>query len=144
MLLRTRSNNKRGTALLEFALLLPIILLFIAFIIDTGRYLNAHSNVTEASHAAARAVAQTGGEDVSGILNSIEVTTPGAESLTLNLTEQGSSCLIAKPYVTVAGTGEYPPLFGSVADAMSFGTMSFPDTWDIETAASARCEIIKR
>jgi Flp pilus assembly protein TadG len=79
----------RGTAAVEFALVLPIALLVIFGIIDFGRMLNAQITLTEATREAARAAALSGesaaedrfaaiaGSVVGSTSPSIDVCTPG-------------------------------------------------------------------
>ncbi len=53
----TRRGRDSGAAAVEFALILPIVLLVIFGIIDFGRMLNAQITLTEAAREAARATA---------------------------------------------------------------------------------------
>jgi Flp pilus assembly protein TadG len=50
-------SRERGAAAVEFALLLPVVLLIIFAIIDFGRMLNAQITLTEAAREGARAAA---------------------------------------------------------------------------------------
>jgi Flp pilus assembly protein TadG len=61
---RDRHPTDRGAAAVEFALILPIVLLVIFAIIDFGRMLNAQITLTEAAREGARAAAlvKPGGE----------------------------------------------------------------------------------
>jgi len=52
---RRRSRADRGAAAVEFALVLPMLLLLVFGIIDFGRLLNAQIKVTEAAREGARA-----------------------------------------------------------------------------------------
>jgi Flp pilus assembly protein TadG len=52
-----RSLGDRGAAAVEFALVLPLLLLLIFGIIDFGRMLNAKITLTEAAREAARSAA---------------------------------------------------------------------------------------
>ena len=51
-----RRRNERGTAALEFAIILPILLLVILSLIDFGRYFYVRINITNASIEVANAV----------------------------------------------------------------------------------------
>ncbi len=138
-MLRAKSR-RRGSVLVEFALLLPIIMLFIAFSIDAGRYLNAHSNATEITQAGARAVAQTGGQIDQDALNVELGVDAGVQLVVVD-----GSCTQASPYVSVTGSGQYPSFFARTARAMSFGaTGTFMENWSFDTTATARCEIAFR
>jgi len=60
----TRAPRDRGAAAVEFALVLPMLLLVIFGLIDFGRLLNAQVKVTEAAREGARAAAVAGmGDD---------------------------------------------------------------------------------
>jgi hypothetical protein len=54
-LLRRRGGTDEGAAAVEFALLLPILLLLVFGIVDFGRLLNAQITLTEAAREGARA-----------------------------------------------------------------------------------------
>jgi Flp pilus assembly protein TadG len=54
--------NDRGAAAVEFALVLPLLLILIFGIIDFGRLLNAKITLTEAAREGARATALLGGD----------------------------------------------------------------------------------
>jgi Flp pilus assembly protein TadG len=55
-----RGRDDRGAAAVEFALVLPVLLLVIFGIIDFGRLLYAKITLSEAAHAGARAAALVG------------------------------------------------------------------------------------
>jgi hypothetical protein len=60
----TKTHRDRGAAAVEFALVLPILLLVIFGLIDFGRLLNAQVKTTEAAREGARAAAVAGlGDD---------------------------------------------------------------------------------
>jgi Flp pilus assembly protein TadG len=54
---RTSKSADRGAAAVEFALVLPILMLLIFGIVDFGRMLNAKITITEAAREGARAAA---------------------------------------------------------------------------------------
>lgn len=54
---RSRSAQDRGTAAVEFALVLPLLLLVVLGIIDFGRALNAQITLTQAAREGARLAA---------------------------------------------------------------------------------------
>jgi Flp pilus assembly pilin Flp len=60
-----RRRTDEGAAAVEFALLLPILLLILFGIVDFSRLLNAQLNVTEAAREGARA-ASLGADDPEG------------------------------------------------------------------------------
>ena len=52
---RGRASSERGAAAVEFALLLPLLLLLVFGIIDFGRAINAQITITQAAREGARA-----------------------------------------------------------------------------------------
>ena len=54
---RARSRDERGSAAVEFALVLPLLLMLIFGIIDFGRMLNDKITLTEAAREGARSAA---------------------------------------------------------------------------------------
>jgi Flp pilus assembly protein TadG len=59
----TRPGEDQGSAAVEFALVLPVLLLILFGIIDFGRMLNARIVLTQAAHEGARTAAVTGDPD---------------------------------------------------------------------------------
>jgi Flp pilus assembly protein TadG len=53
-LLRRFRRNQRGQALVEFALVVPILLIMVMAIIDFGRAWNLHQTITDAAREGAR------------------------------------------------------------------------------------------
>jgi Flp pilus assembly protein TadG len=72
--------GERGAAAVEFALVLPVLLLVIFGIIDFGRMLNAQITLTEAAREGARATsildAAAGGLRIDAVLNGMSPVTP--------------------------------------------------------------------
>jgi Flp pilus assembly protein TadG len=58
-----RHGADRGSAAVEFALLLPVLMLIIFGIIDFGRYMNARIVLSQAAYEGARAAAVTDSTD---------------------------------------------------------------------------------
>jgi Flp pilus assembly pilin Flp len=54
---RCSANSERGAAAVEFALLLPLLVLLIFGMIDFGRAINAQITITQAAREGARALA---------------------------------------------------------------------------------------
>jgi Flp pilus assembly protein TadG len=69
-----RRREDRGAAAVEFALLLPLLLLLIFGIIDFGRMLNAEITINEAAREGARAAALAGAGEAG---NRIAIVTQG-------------------------------------------------------------------
>src|SRR5215469_8175713 len=58
------ANSDRGAAAVEFALLLPLLVLLIFGMIDFGRAINAQITITQAAREGARVLALPGGTTV--------------------------------------------------------------------------------
>jgi len=54
----TRKRNERGTAALEFALVLPVLLLVVLSMIDFGRYLYVRTSISSATMEVANAISR--------------------------------------------------------------------------------------
>lgn len=61
---RGSANSDRGAAAVEFALLLPLLVLLIFGMIDFGRAINAQITLTQAAREGARVLALPGGTTV--------------------------------------------------------------------------------
>ena len=141
----------RGQSLVEFALVLPVLLIMIFGIIDFGMGLRSYISLTNATREGARfaAVGNPAGSypaDCDGVssddvvgrvcvameglqladLNSVSVTYP-------NGTSPGNSVVVAADY-----TYNYITPLGDIVDFFSGG--SFPDTLTLSTSADMRLE----
>ncbi len=61
---RGSANSDRGAAAVEFALLLPLLVLLIFGMIDFGRAINAQITITQAAREGARVLALPGGTTI--------------------------------------------------------------------------------
>lgn len=111
---RARPGRERGAAAVEFALLLPLLLLIVFGIIDFGRALNTQITLTQAAREGARlaALGQTCGS----------LTTPGTvlyrtqtAATGLNLGQAGASVSC-----TTCPQGAGPTVDGTVAISYPF------------------------
>ena len=122
-------------------------MLFIAFSIDAGRYLNAHSNATEVTQAATRARAQTGGQMTVSELNS-EFGPIFSDNHPISFSSHPDSamnqCTNNAPYISVVGDAEYKSFFGQLTNAIGFGAWNMDTEWGITAVATARCEVVIR
>jgi Flp pilus assembly protein TadG len=96
-LFRGRKARDRGTAVVEFALVLPVLLLIVFGIIDFGRALNAQITLTEAAREGVRLAAL--GYSDAAIQARVAAAAPGLSGVTATVT---ASC---------------PPGAGPAADA---------------------------
>lgn len=126
-------NNKKGQALLEMALVLPIILLLIFGIIEFGRIYNAYLIINNASREGARHAAVGGSYDeirseineITSTLGTVEITfTPSNE----NEREQGEDVVVMVRHSISLIT----PIIGPL--------ISNSNTFDIDSSTTMRME----
>jgi Flp pilus assembly protein TadG len=93
--LRRRAGSERGTALVEFALIAPLLFLVVFGIIEFGRILNAYNQLTQLAGQGARAAAVSRNPDGTAV---------GATSGTVDDTDCGAAmghsiqCQLSKYY----------------------------------------------
>jgi Flp pilus assembly protein TadG len=112
-----RRTGSRGASAVEFALILPILILLLFGIIEFGRGYNARNTITHAAREGARAAAVDDGS-----LATATAAVVGAAPNLSGLTVTVSACDPGEPFtVTVAYDLDYEiPLFGG-------GTFSFTE-----------------
>jgi Flp pilus assembly protein TadG len=101
----------RGTAAVEAAFVLPILLLIVFGIIDFGRMANAQINVTEAAREGARVAAFGGNprDRVSTIAGAdAEVTTVACPA---DITDEDAEVTVTYPFEFVTPVGAFVGLF---------------------------------
>lgn len=119
-------RDERGAAVVEFAIVLPILVLFIFGIVEFGRAYNARIELTSAVREGARAVA-LGGDAVTATRNGA----PGLSGSQITVTTT-TSCPAGAPAGTNASvSASYPfqyviPLFRS-------------GTWTLKATGVMRC-----
>jgi Flp pilus assembly protein TadG len=84
-------RSERGTALVEFALIAPILFLFLFGIIEFGRALNYYNDLTQLAGQGARAAIVSRNPDGSAV---------GTANADCAATNQSIQCQIAKSYPT--------------------------------------------
>ena len=84
-------GSERGTALVEFALIAPILFLFLFGIIEFGRALNYYNDLTQLAGQGARAAIVSRNPDGSAV---------GTSNADCSATNQSIQCQIAKTYPT--------------------------------------------
>jgi Flp pilus assembly protein TadG len=89
-----RSRSERGSAALELALLTPVLLVVLLFVVALGRIASARETVDGAAGAAARAATLASSPQAA-------VSAARAEALS-SLTSSGVSCIATKVTVDVA------------------------------------------
>ncbi|MCW2918972.1 MAG: TadE family protein [Actinomycetia bacterium] len=101
----TRAKCDRGAAAVEFALILPVLMLFVFGIIDFGRAYWAKITVTEAAREAVRTVALTpDGSDPSGKGKNIGAQAANPLTVTVSPT---STCDSGQPEASVTVTYQF-------------------------------------
>jgi Flp pilus assembly protein TadG len=112
-------DRDRGAAAVEFALLLPVLLLLVCGIIDFGRALNAQITLTQAARVGARmaalslpnVVSQTEAEaaatGLSGTTATVTVSCPSGSGPTSDATVK-----VSYPFTFVTPIGAIAKLFG--------------------------------
>jgi Flp pilus assembly protein TadG len=118
------ARGDRGSVAIEFALLLPILVLLVFGIIEFGRGYNTKNTVTHSSREAARVLALGTGDPAAAARAAAPALDPGL----LQVTATASPCTPGQP---VSVTVSYPlsytiPLFGS-------------GTWSISSTGTMRC-----
>jgi Flp pilus assembly protein TadG len=136
--LRNLSRKSRGSAAIEFALILPIMFMLLSAVIDWGYYMSVRVSIARATMDGARAGAATPDDLATGP----NETTVGARNRTLNVlagmnracgagcTVTATSCVAGQggpacqtppiPTVVMQVTYPYTPFFGFVPSPGSF------------------------
>lgn len=106
-----RNADERGAAAVEFALILPVLVLLLFGIIEFGRGYNAKVEITGAAREGARVLALDSGDPAA----TVAAAAPNLDAGSLQVTTSGSPCVTGtQASVTVSYPFEYNiPLFGS-------------------------------
>jgi Flp pilus assembly protein TadG len=110
-------GNDRGAAVIEFALLLPLLLLLLFGIIDFGRALNAQITITQAAREGARLAAlnqpnvasrtQAAAVGLSGVSVTVVTSCPPGAGPGVNAQVQ-----VSYPFTFVTPIGAFASFFG--------------------------------
>lgn len=141
-----RARKTRGTVLLEFALIMPFVFIFIAMMVDVARIYLVRNAAQDAAFASARAGAQVG---YWGALDSTEGPSIQAAQDAFN------ASLLARQGWADLGNLE-PPDPCSPANGFDFTTtvqysinpilpslVGLPTTLNLQTVGVSRCEIVR-
>ena len=79
-------TNNRGQAIVEFALILPILALLVMGIIEFGLFFNSYINITFASKEGARLASLDANATTASIEASIQATMPAMKNLAVTIT----------------------------------------------------------
>ncbi len=147
-----RPRRRRGSVMIEFALLLPMFLFFIMFSIDAGRLLLLRAELQDATQQAARAGAQVGGASRNGevsraAFNQAIDLAPGLETSKVSVFQiiEGANCTVANPYVSIRteyNASLVTPGLGAVLRLVSRTAAAPPGTWTLQAVSTSRCEVV--
>lgn len=107
---RGARRHRRGTACVEFAVLSPLLLIFILGIIDVGQFVNVGQSVSNASREGARVAARQTTTNVSQVQSAV----------TNYMTDMHPNLPSSAVQVTVTGAGG--PITGADLAAVATGT----------------------
>lgn len=118
-----RQPRRRGAAAIEYALILPAVLLFVIGIIDTGRLIWTYTTLSRAAEAAARCAA----------VNTTDCGTAGqiqsyAAAQAWGLTIDAGAFTVAAADCGIQVTGSYDFTFAIPAFTKDFGTITLTAT----------------
>jgi Flp pilus assembly protein TadG len=147
---RRLSSNERGQALAEFALVLPLVLLFIAGVVEMGRAWNIKQVVTDAAREGARwtVVQDQDLPDLAAVEDKIEerLALGGVTGATIQFSSADPACaVVADCYHDDTGFGKEMTVAVSAPFQMNLiGVLlkwaGGPTTVDITTYATMRNE----
>jgi len=104
-----RRENERGGAFIEFSLVIPLLILFIAIIVGLGRFLLAYHQVSAVVYEGARLASKTYGlETALGDTRGVSCTTVSGVSYT---TSGGVSTIVASLPASCVGEGAAFPAY---------------------------------
>jgi Flp pilus assembly protein TadG len=131
-------SRDRGSVAVEFALLLPVLLLLIFGIIDFGRAINDQITLTQAAREGARLASL--GYSTSAVTSRAQSAATGLSPVTVTVT---SSCpagagVGVDAVVTTSYTFSFVTPVG--AFAAMFGTASFGSTLSLSATGEMPCE----
>jgi Flp pilus assembly protein TadG len=149
-------RRRRGSQFIEFAILLPVFIAMILFVLGSGEIVITQTGLQDAMQQFVREGAQTGGligctnggtcdENTSpayqNLYSSIAQMPGGSDADIVSVTVSSGggeySCTAASPYVTATITYNPDTLLPIVATLMRI-----PDrNWELHATATARCDV---
>ena len=131
------ARRERGAAAVEFALLLPLLLLLVFGLIDFGRALNAQITLTQAAREGARLAAL--GQTVAAVQSRTQTAATGLSSVSVTVT----ACPVgAGSGVNAVVTASYSFSFVTPINAIAglFGSSGFGSTLTLTATGVMPCE----
>lgn len=151
-------RRRRGSVMIEFALILPLFIFFILFSIDAGRLMLLRAELQDATQQAARAGAQVGGAELNGITPSRDAFDRAVSYAPSLAAERVQGFTILGPTSKKCGTGsvaathvtiatEYraqliTPGLGELLDLVTNDVSVPGDGWILRATSTARCEVV--
>lgn len=130
----TSAMEQRGTAMLEFAIALPVLLFMMLATFELGRVISQYNTLTKAVRDGARYAASTAGGGTTGLVNVTSSIQTAVTNLVVTGTADGSgSHLLPGPaptvsvtddgngYVSVSASYAYQPVIGSSLPTFGLG-----------------------
>jgi len=124
-MIRHQKHSDRGQAFVEFALILPVLLLIVLGIIQFGRYYNNNETITNATRAGARvaAVSRTASDPVGATIQAVKNSAPNLDQSQINVTVTPAPAWPQGSQVTVTATYPYSiNLLGMVVKSGNLAT----------------------
>jgi Flp pilus assembly protein TadG len=129
---RQRKQSDRGQAFVEFALILPVLLLIVLGIIQFGSLYNNDETITNATRAGARvaAVSRTASDPVGTTIQAVKNAAPNLTQSQINVTVTPAPPW--QPGGTVTVTATYPYSINLLGMVVKSGNLSSSTTERIE------------
>jgi Flp pilus assembly protein TadG len=121
---RHQQHSDRGQAFVEFALILPVLLLIVLGIIQFGRLYNNNETITNATRAGARvaAVSRTASDPVGATIQAVKNSAPNLDLSQVTVTVTPAPPWQPGSSVTVTAT--YPYSIDLLGMVVKSGTLS--------------------
>lgn len=123
-MIRQRKHSDRGQAIVEFALVLPVLLLLVLGIIQFGRLYSNDETITNATRAGARvaAVSRATSDPVGTTIQAVKAAAPNLTQSQINVTVSPAPPWQPGSMVTVTAT--YPYSIDMLGMVVKSGTLS--------------------
>ena len=141
-------RKRRGSVMVEFALILPLFVFLSLFAVEAGRLMLVRAELQDATQQAARAGAQVGGGNVrvAGEVWSNRAFVSALDNSSMNLDSgtatfvvvAGGRCSPSDRFVTVRGTIAPPP---SILPGLYAMIGAANPNWSLTATSTALCEV---